>query len=173
DCDQRVRDIMKCSGNRLLVVHPNLLFGLFRKLKLSAELAAFKDGLRQRTNPVNQLAIGVEDLWEVTSTHSTGCADRKLREELRASHSNVCVGLHQLFFSFKDVRPSLQQSGWQTHGQVLGSWRQRVWVRVGNGSGILTQQEPQRVFLLLYLLLKLRNLRRRRVLVFFGLAQIR
>ena len=69
-------------------------------------------------------------------------------------------------------RAPLQQAGGQTYGQIPGYRRERVRIRAPNRPWILSQQQAQRILLLLGLLFEQRNLRRRCVFELFGLTQI-
>jgi hypothetical protein len=56
--NQGIRNIAKCTGNRLLVIRHHLLFDFLGKLQLSAKLSAFEEGLGQGSDAVDRLPAG-------------------------------------------------------------------------------------------------------------------
>ena len=83
------------------------------------------------------------------------------------------VGGDELRLRLLDVRPALQQLRREAGGQILRRGRERVGIGVGNRTRILSEQEAERIFLLLNLLLQLRQFRGCGVEQLLGLAHIR
>ena len=143
-----------------------------RKLKLTAKLSAFEERLRQRADAVDGFSCRVEDARKTVAAHASRCADRQVRKELRARHANLRVGSDEGRFCLLNIRPPLEQLRRQTGGKILRRRRKRIGITVSDGSGILTKQKSNCIFLLLNLLFELRYLRGRRVEQLFRLAHI-
>ena len=121
-----IRNIAKCTGNRLLVIRHHLLFDFLGKLQLSAKLSAFEEGLGQGSDAVDRLSSGIEDDGEAVPARSAGSADRKIGKKLRPRHADLRIRGDEGGLCLFNIGPAFQQLGRQPRGKFLRRRSKRI-----------------------------------------------
>ena len=83
-------------------------------------------------------------------------SDRNLRKELGSRDADLRIGGDERLLRLLNIGTPLQQLRGHAGGRILGRRSERRWICMDDGAGILAEEQAQRIFLLLNLLLQLR-----------------
>src|ERR1700739_2496938 len=154
---QRVGDTAKCSLNGLLVNEQRRLLPGLGQTNSRAEPAPCKDGLCQRCAEAPRSRGPGEQIAQGRTLKSTGGTERNLRKISGARNSDLGMRRNQLLFCLSNVRAALKQRrgkpGRNFGGLALFGKSPAAW----DITGILTEQNAEKVFLSLDLLLQHRH----------------
>src|SRR6266481_3655040 len=161
-CDQGVRYISEGALNGLLVGEQSLLVLRFGEVQISPKGSPREDGLTYLSAVGPDSNLGTHQAREgaaapKSATPRTG--QRDLWKKLSLGNTNLGIRGDEDLFSLANIRPSLEQRGWQARRYFRGKRLLLQRASAQHACWVIAEENVDRVFLLANLPLEVRDLR--------------